>query len=112
LGAAGAPLGEVRPDGTKYDLPPVTWPSGSARGPARQPKQLSLPGPDAPRLPSAARVAGLLAVRSRHRRQTATDTARQPGEAAMVDLTPDGKHIAFDRTRENSDVVLIERPKQ
>ena len=34
------------------------------------------------------------------------------GRLRWFDLTPDGKHIVFDRTRENSDVVLIERPKQ
>jgi Tol biopolymer transport system component len=28
------------------------------------------------------------------------------------DLTPDGKHLVFDRSRQNSDVVLIELPKQ
>jgi Tol biopolymer transport system component len=27
------------------------------------------------------------------------------------DITPDGKHIVFDRSRENSHIVLIERPK-
>jgi hypothetical protein len=27
------------------------------------------------------------------------------------DITPDGKDIVFDRTRENSDIVLIELPK-
>ncbi len=28
------------------------------------------------------------------------------------DITPDGKHIVFDRLRENSDIVLIELPKK
>jgi Tol biopolymer transport system component len=27
------------------------------------------------------------------------------------DITPDGKHIVFDRSRENSDIVLIDLPK-
>jgi hypothetical protein len=33
--------------------------------------------------------------------------------AAMrtFDITPDGKQIVFDRLRENSDVVLIDLPK-
>jgi Tol biopolymer transport system component len=32
--------------------------------------------------------------------------------AAMqnFDITPDGKHIVFDRLRDNSDIVLIELP--
>jgi Tol biopolymer transport system component len=28
------------------------------------------------------------------------------------DITPDGKHLVFDRTRQNSDIVLIERSKK
>ena len=27
------------------------------------------------------------------------------------DVTPDGKEIVFDRSRENSDIVLIDLPK-
>jgi Tol biopolymer transport system component len=34
------------------------------------------------------------------------------GTLGTFDITPDGKAIVFDRTRENSDIVLIERPKQ
>jgi Tol biopolymer transport system component len=33
------------------------------------------------------------------------------GTLGTFDITPDGKAIVFDRTRENSDIVLIERPK-
>jgi hypothetical protein len=33
------------------------------------------------------------------------------GVVRTFDVTPDGKQIVFDRTRENSDVVLIEIPK-
>ena len=33
------------------------------------------------------------------------------GRLNMFDITPDGKHIVFDRVRENSDIVLIEVPK-
>ena len=34
--------------------------------------------------------------------------------AAMrtFDITPDGKHIVFDRLRENSDIVLIDLPNR
>ena len=28
------------------------------------------------------------------------------------DITPDGKHFVFDRSRQNSDVVLIDLPKK
>jgi len=34
------------------------------------------------------------------------------GTLGTFDITPDGKALVFDRTRENSDIVLIERPKQ
>jgi Tol biopolymer transport system component len=33
------------------------------------------------------------------------------GTVGSFDITPDGKHIVFDRSRENSHIVLIERPK-
>jgi hypothetical protein len=28
------------------------------------------------------------------------------------DITPDGKHIVFDRLRDNSDIVLIDLPRR
>ena len=38
---------------------------------------------------------------------------RLQNRAAMrtFDITPDGKHIVFDRERENSNIVLIDLPK-
>ena len=30
--------------------------------------------------------------------------------AATFDITPDGKEIVFDRSRDNSDIVLIDLP--
>jgi dipeptidyl aminopeptidase/acylaminoacyl peptidase len=33
------------------------------------------------------------------------------GAIRAFDITPDGKEIVFDRFRDNSDIVLIERPK-
>lgn len=33
------------------------------------------------------------------------------GLLATFDITPDGKHIVFDRSREKSDIVLIDLPK-
>jgi hypothetical protein len=32
------------------------------------------------------------------------------GVVRAFDITPDGRHIVFDRSRENSDVMLIELP--
>jgi Tol biopolymer transport system component len=39
--------------------------------------------------------------------------SRLEKRAAMrtFDVTPDGKHIVFDRLHENSDIVLIDRPR-
>jgi Tol biopolymer transport system component len=33
------------------------------------------------------------------------------GTLGSFDIAPDGQHIVFDRSRENSHIVLIERPK-
>jgi Tol biopolymer transport system component len=33
------------------------------------------------------------------------------GSLKTFDITPDGKEIVFDRSRENSDIVLIDLPK-
>ena len=33
------------------------------------------------------------------------------GNLTTFDITPDGKQIVFDRSRENSDIVLIDLPK-
>ena len=47
----------------------------------------------------------------------ATKKARQlthlsnRGALRDFDITPDGKHIVFDRSRENSNIVLIDLPK-
>ena len=47
----------------------------------------------------------------------ATGTHRQltrlsnQGTLGSFDITPDGKQIVFDRSRENSDIVLIDLPK-
>jgi Tol biopolymer transport system component len=48
----------------------------------------------------------------------ATNTARQltdlsdRGFLNTFDVTPDGKYLVFDRTRQNSDVFLIDLPKK
>jgi hypothetical protein len=34
------------------------------------------------------------------------------GDLNTFDVTPDGKHLVFDRSRQNSDIVLIDRPKK
>jgi len=34
------------------------------------------------------------------------------GYLTHFDITPDGKYLVFDRSRQNSDVVLIDLPKK
>ena len=36
---------------------------------------------------------------------------RNKGAVRTFDITPDGKHIVFDRSRENSDIVVIDLPR-
>jgi serine/threonine protein kinase len=108
---AGAPLKAVRPDGTKYDLPQVLY-SGQSRENLRvspagyrfldQTHLIYRPLPEAPDFWMFDLVTG-------SRRQL-TRLANK-GSLRGFDITPDGRHIVFDRTRQNSDVVLIERVK-
>ena len=102
VGGQVALLG-VRPDGTPVELPHVRV----------RPGRLSLPAQrNGPGVPAAHSVAGLLAARSRHE----DDSPAHPASAirassSTFDITPDGKAIVFDRSRENSDIVLIDLPK-
>ena len=52
----------------------------------------------------------LLDLTKMSRRQLASLT--QPGRIRWFDITPDGQHIVFDRSVDNSDIVLIDLPKK
>ncbi|HEU4927074.1 MAG TPA: LpqB family beta-propeller domain-containing protein [Vicinamibacterales bacterium] len=109
---AGAPLRAVRSDGTKYDLPLVTWPSGS-----REDLRVA---PDGYRFLDQTH----LVYRPRPEMldfwlfDLVTGEQRQitrlgnKGSVRSFDVTPDGKQIVFDRIRQNSDVVLIDLPRR
>jgi serine/threonine protein kinase/Tol biopolymer transport system component len=109
---AGAPLRAVRFDGTKYDLPLVTSPQGG-----REDLRVS---PDGYRFLDQAR----LVYRRRPEEQDfwlfdlVTGEQRQitrlgiTGNVRGFDITPDGKHIVFDRLRQNSDIILIDLPRK
>ena len=112
--AAGAPLQAVRPDSTKYDLPLVVDKDG-VRGNLRV-----IPGSyrflDQTHLVylrmelAESRDFWLIDLASGERRQiTQLDNK---GSVRGFDIAPDGKSIVFDRVRQNSDIVLIERPKK
>ncbi|PWU11402.1 MAG: hypothetical protein C5B51_02675 [Terriglobia bacterium] len=101
-----APLRAVRPDGTAVALPEV-----SVRRLGERARFL----PDGKGL---IYMQGLLASQDFWLLDLATMKTRQltrfENRATMrsFDVTPDGKQIVFDRLRENSEVVLIDLPKE
>jgi Tol biopolymer transport system component len=97
------PLLATRPDGTPVKLPPLTVRSGGYRflpdrtGLVYLPRRQSLDF-------------WLLDFATNSSRQLTRLANR--GNLATFDLTPDGKSVVFDRSTENSDVVLIDLPGQ
>ncbi|HET7695827.1 MAG TPA: LpqB family beta-propeller domain-containing protein [Vicinamibacterales bacterium] len=105
---AGAPLKAVRQDGTKYDLPLVTWPTG-----ARE---------DLRAAPDGYRFLDQTHLVYRPRPESldfwlfdlVTGEQRQitrlsnKGNVRGFDISPGGTRIVFDRIRQNSNIVLID----
>ena len=110
--SGGAPLKAVRPDGTTYDLPLVLWPTG-----AREDLRVSPGGYrflDQTHLvyrPTPESVDFWLFDLVTGERRQITRLGNK-GILRGFDITPDGKHIVFDRIRQNSDIVLIDLPKK
>jgi serine/threonine protein kinase/Tol biopolymer transport system component len=96
------PLLGVRPDGTRITLPPVRVREGAYRflpdgsGLLYRPMVRSLDF-------------WLLDLTTGHSRQLTHLGDR--GQLRTFDVTPDGKQIVFDRSRENSDIVMIDLPR-
>jgi Tol biopolymer transport system component len=104
-------LAAVRSDGSAVDLPPIQIPtSGGGHRLLPGGKGLvytqSLGGSAAG---NASRDFWLLDFITKKTRQLAHFT--DISEAGTFDITPDGKQIVFDRSRENSDIVLIDLPR-
>ena len=98
-----APLLAVRPDGTPVDLPLVRV---SPRGHRFLPN-----GTGIVYFPSnTAHDFWLFDLATKHTRQLTRLDRR--GLVQSFDLTPDGTHIVFDRSREDSNIVLIDLPRQ
>jgi serine/threonine protein kinase/Tol biopolymer transport system component len=109
-GVVGSPLRAVRPDGTKYDLPLVG--QAVAREDLRvcpggyrfldETHLVYRPIPESPDFWLFDLVKG---------DQKQITRLGNKGGVRGFDITPDGTHIVFDRTRQNGDIVLIDRPR-
>jgi len=99
---ASAPLFGVRPDGTPVELPNQRVRPGGYRFLPGGTSLAFLPTIDSLDF-------WLLHFASKSTRQLTRLTDQ--GALRTFDITPDGKHIVFDRSRENSDIVLIDLPK-
>lgn len=100
--AASAPLLAVRPDGASVDLPAIQLRTGGQRHRfLPNAEGLIYMQGDGP-----SQDFWLLDLRTRQSRLL-TRLANS-GSMQTFDVTPDGKHIVFDRLRDNSDIVLID----
>ncbi len=92
----------IRPDGRAVDLPPVLTRPGGYRF-----------LPDGKGLVYLPRIPSLdfwrLDFATKQQRRIAQ--LGNLGTLRTFDITPDGKHIVFDRSRQNSNIVLIDLPK-
>jgi Tol biopolymer transport system component len=99
-----APLLGVRPDGARVELPPVRVSPGSHRFLPDGSGLVYLPR-------NSNQSPDFWHVDLATGRQRQLTRLSNQGTLGSFDITPDGQHIVFDRSRENSHIVLIERPK-
>ena len=108
-----APLLAVGPDGTPVELPPVQTVASSISGRLRfLPDGRGVVFVKA-KVGVVVRGFWLLDRADRTTRPLAELTwTTSQGEIRTFDITPDGKHIVFNRSSDNSDIVLIDLPKR
>jgi Tol biopolymer transport system component len=101
--AAYSPLLAVRPDGAAVELPPIQVRIEGER------YRFSSDGKTLFYMQGASPAQNFWRVNlaTRQTRQLTNFTSTTP--MRTFDITPDGKQIVFDRLRDNSDIVLIER---
>jgi hypothetical protein len=97
------PLRGVRPDGTPVELPDVRVRLGGGHRFLRN-------GTGLVYLPRAQSLDFWLLDLATKKTRPLTHFSDR-GELKTFDVTPDGKFIVFDRSRENSDIVLIDLPR-
>jgi Tol biopolymer transport system component len=103
------PLRAVRPDGTPVELPPLTLRFGAQGGRHRfLPDGKRLVYLDYQDSEGASRAANFWVLDLAAQRTRRLTDLVDRGYIGAFEITPDGKHIVFDRLRENSDIVLIE----
>jgi Tol biopolymer transport system component len=100
LGARVELLG-VRPDGTPVDMPPVSVRPGAVRFLADSSGVVYLP---------YMQSLDFMLVDFRTRKSRTIASLGDHGALTTFDITPDGRSIVFDRSRENSNIVLFELP--
>jgi serine/threonine protein kinase/Tol biopolymer transport system component len=111
--AGRAPLLAVQSDGTPVDLPSVHTVASSISGRLRF-------LPDGSGVVFVSGKAGVLVrefwlldlVAGKTRQLADLNWTTSQGEILNFDITPDGKHIIFDRSSDNSDIVLIDLPQR
>ena len=96
-------LSGVRPDRTPVELPLVRVRPGGYRFLRNGMGLVYLPRPESLDF-------WLLDLATKSSRQLTRLSDK--GSIRGFDITPDGKHIVFDRSRQNSDIVLIDLPKR
>jgi dipeptidyl aminopeptidase/acylaminoacyl peptidase len=96
-------LSGVRPDGTRVALPGVRVSPGGYRFLRNGTGLVYLERPESLDFS----LLDLATTKSRPLTQLGNK-----GSIRGFDITPDGKHIVFDRTQQHSDIVLIDLPKK